>query len=70
MSELILGYLLVGFVLHWIGAQVFKIPPNKSTTWELAAAILWPLTLLALLCIKIRSIDRFLRQRVKDAQHL
>lgn len=45
----LLTYLLIGFVIHWVGAQVFKAPPNPSWLWELTATVLWPLTLLAVI---------------------
>lgn len=47
MTTWILAYLLTGFVIHFVGAQVLKIKPNDSTAWETAAVILWPITVCA-----------------------
>jgi len=40
-----LGYLLVGFVLHFAGTQWLRIPPHESWRIELGAVAFWPLTI-------------------------
>ncbi len=63
----IFGYLLIGFALSWFGFQVMKCPPNKSSWWELAACILWPLAVLCAVGQFIASTHRRLRNHARDA---
>lgn len=42
----ILGYLLIGFVIHFAGTQWLRVPPHESWQIELSATLLWPLTIL------------------------
>jgi len=41
----LLGYLLVGFVVSWVGSNVFRHTSDNSWPWELASVLLWPLTI-------------------------
>lgn len=59
----LLAYLLVGFVLHFVGSQCLRLPPAASSWWELAAVTLWPLTIIAVLALRIAVVHRWLRRR-------
>lgn len=38
----LLAYLLVGFVLHFIGGAIYRAPHNNDWRWELATIFFWP----------------------------
>ena len=38
-------YLLVGFVLSWVGTHIGKAESDNSWPWELAAVVFWPITI-------------------------
>ena len=40
----LLAYLLVGFVLHFIGGAILGAHQHSDWRWELAGILLWPLT--------------------------
>lgn len=47
----LLAYLLFGFVVSWIGTNVYKKTSDNGWRWELAAVILWPITVLVVIAI-------------------
>lgn len=67
---IILGYLLVGFVLHWIGAQVWKVTANESTAWELAATVLWPITVLVVGGVMVVDFTGMVREQSALKDHM
>lgn len=45
------AYLLFGFVVSWCGTHLSDLKPNPNGwRWELAATILWPLTVILAIC--------------------
>lgn len=54
----LLAYLLVGFVISWVGSNVLSAKPNPAGwAWELAAVLLWPVTILIVIFSKGRAAE-------------
>jgi hypothetical protein len=46
----LLAYLLLGFIGHFIGVHILRIPPNDSWRWELAVVLFWPIPIAVAVC--------------------
>lgn len=48
----LLAYLLFGFAVSWFGTNVYKKTSDAGWQWELAAVVLWPLTILVVIAYR------------------
>ena len=48
----LLAYLLVGFVLYWVGTDVFKLEYKAAWRANLAAILCWPIAILVGACAR------------------
>ena len=46
------AYLLVGFVLYWVGTDVFKIEYGATWKTNLAAILCWPVAIIVGACVR------------------
>ena len=50
----LLALLLTGFVLRFIASEVMQIKSGLDWRWELAATVLWPITLVFGMIVRLR----------------